>query len=147
MCRFEGVSLSHLSLPAYFKEKRFFSMAVRTLAKIFGVVAVIVGCVSLPLSSPAADSPRRIEIVAKRFNYTPSEIELKKGEPVVLVIHSADVAHGLKCNELHLQTDIGKGATSEVSFTPTQAGDFLGHCSHFCGAHHGSMILTLHVTG
>jgi cytochrome c oxidase subunit II len=127
-------------------KKRGFGMAVRTLAKLFAAIAVTAGCVSLPLSAPAADAPRRIEIVAKRFSYTPSEIVLKKGEPVVMVIHSEDVAHGLKFKELHLQTDIGKGATSELSFTPTQAGDFLGHCSHFCGAHHGSMILTLHVT-
>ncbi len=94
----------------------------------------------------AADSPRRIEVVAKRFAYVPAEITLKKGEPVVLVLHSEDVAHGVKFKELNLQTEIGKSATSELSFTPTQVGDFVGHCSRFCGSGHGAMTLTLHVT-
>jgi len=94
----------------------------------------------------AAGTPRRIEVTAKRFEYIPAEITLKKGEPVVLVLHTADVAHGVKFAELNLQTDIAKGATSELAFTPDKTGTFIGHCSHFCGSGHGSMILTLHVT-
>jgi cytochrome c oxidase subunit 2 len=39
----------------------------------------------------------------------------------------------------------GKGATSEVEFAPEKTGDFVGHCSVFCGGGHGSMMLTLHV--
>lgn len=93
-----------------------------------------------------ADTPRRIEVVAKRFAYVPSDIALKKGEPVVLVLRSEDVPHGVKFKELNLQTEIGKGGSAELAFTPTQAGDFVGHCSHFCGSGHGAMTLTLHVT-
>jgi cytochrome c oxidase subunit 2 len=107
---------------------------------------VIASCSVVSCQATAADAPRRIEIMAKRFTYTPSEITLKKGQPVVLVLHSADVAHGLKFAELNLKTDIGKGETSELPLTPAQVGDFVGHCSHFCGAGHGSMTLTLHVT-
>jgi cytochrome c oxidase subunit II len=94
----------------------------------------------------AASEPRRIEIVAKRFSFAPAEITLKKGEPVVLVLHSEDVPHGLKISELNVETEIAKGATSELSFTPNATGDFVGHCSRFCGSGHGSMTLTLHVT-
>jgi cytochrome c oxidase subunit 2 len=99
---------------------------------------------SRPVS--AADTPRRIEVVSKRFVYEPAEITLKKGEPVVLALRSDDVTHGVKFPELNLQTEIRKGATSELSFTPTKTGDFVGHCSHFCGSGHGVMTLTLHVT-
>jgi cytochrome c oxidase subunit 2 len=94
----------------------------------------------------AADGPRRIEVTAKRFEYIPGEITLKKGEPVVLVLKTADVAHGIKFAELNLKTDIEKGGTSELAFTPDKTGTFIGHCSHFCGSGHGTMILTLHVT-
>jgi cytochrome c oxidase subunit 2 len=96
--------------------------------------------------APAVDAPRRIEVTAKRFSFSPAEIALKKGEPVVLVFSSADVTHGIKFKELNLATEIGKGATNELAFTPMQTGDFVGHCSHFCGSGHGSMVLTLHVT-
>ena len=108
-------------------------------------MAILLAGPVLP-SPAAADAPRRIEVTAKRFEFIPSEITLKKGEPVVLVLHSEDVTHGLKIAELNLQIDIPKNKTSELSFTPEKAGTFVGHCSHFCGSGHGSMILTLHVT-
>ena len=121
-------------------------MRLRTIPRIAVGGALVVSCMAFTRSAPAADAPKRIEVAAKRFSYTPSEITLKVGQPVVLVLKSEDVAHGLKFKELNLQTEIGKGTASELSFTPTKAGDFIGHCSHFCGAGHGSMTLTLHVT-
>ena len=90
-------------------------------------------------------APRRIEVTAKRFDFTPGEITLKKGEPVVLVLKSADVPHGVRFRELGVTVKAAKGQTSEVSFTPDKTGTFIGHCSVFCGSGHGSMTLTLHV--
>ena len=118
-----------------------------------GVIAktVLIGCLaigSLALSgfAPASDAPRRIEVSVKKFAYTPGEITLKKGEPVVLVLTTEDVAHGLKFKELGLDSKFNKGKPAELAFTPDKAGDFVGHCSVFCGSGHGSMTLTLHVT-
>jgi cytochrome c oxidase subunit 2 len=96
--------------------------------------------------SYAQQAPRRIEITAKRFDFTPGEITLKKGEPVVLILTSTDVDHGLKFKELHVDVKAKKGQTSEVTFTPDQVGTFVGQCSVFCGMGHGSMKMTLHVT-
>jgi cytochrome c oxidase subunit II len=93
----------------------------------------------------AQAAPRQIEVTAKRFAYAPAEITLKKGEPVVLAIKSADVAHGLRFRELNLDAKIDKGDTARLSFTPDKTGDFVGHCSVFCGSGHGEMTLTLHV--
>jgi len=121
-------------------------MKVRTISGLLLSTSLAAGFVALSRPSPAADAPRRIEVVAKRYSYTPAEITLKKGEPVVLALHSEDVTHGIKFAELNLQTEIHKGAASELSFTPMLTGDFVGHCSRFCGSGHGSMTLTLHVT-
>jgi cytochrome c oxidase subunit 2 len=112
---------------------------------------IFMGCLtvcSLALSgfSPAPDAPQRIEVSVKKFAYTPAEITLKKGQPVVLVLTTEDVTHGLKFKELNLNTKFEKGKPSELAFTPDKAGDFVGHCSVFCGSGHGSMTLTLHVT-
>jgi cytochrome c oxidase subunit 2 len=93
----------------------------------------------------AQAGPRQIEVTAKRFAYAPGEITLKKGEPVVLLIKSADVAHGLRFRELNLDVKIDKGGTARLSFTPDKTGEFVGHCSVFCGSGHGEMTLTLHV--
>jgi len=90
-------------------------------------------------------SPHRIDVTAKRFEFQPGEITLKKGEPVVLVLRSVDVAHGIRFKELGIEAKVGKGQTSELSFTPDKTGTFVGHCSVFCGSGHGAMTLTLHV--
>src|SRR3978361_1276885 len=105
---------------------------------------IFIGCLamgSLTLSgfSPAPDSPRRIEVSVKKFAYTPAEITLKKGEPVVLVLTTEDVTHGLKFKELNLNSKFEKGKPAELAFTPDKTGDFVGHCSVFCGSGHGSM--------
>jgi cytochrome c oxidase subunit II len=94
----------------------------------------------------AQDAPKRIEITAKRFDFTPGDITLKKGEPVVLVLTSEDVPHGLKFKELNVVVTAKKGQTNEVTFTPDKVGTFVGQCSVFCGSGHGSMKMTLHVT-
>src|SRR5580698_8204676 len=70
----------------------------------------------------AEDAPQRIPITAKRFDFTPGDITLKKGVPVVLVLTSEDVDHGLKFKDLNLQATIKKGQTSELAFTPDKAG-------------------------
>jgi cytochrome c oxidase subunit 2 len=93
----------------------------------------------------AQSAARRIEVTAKRFEFAPAEITLKKGEPVTLALKSADVAHGIRFRELGVSVNVAKGQTSEVTFTPDKTGTFVGHCSVFCGGGHGSMMLTLHV--
>src|SRR5258708_28437419 len=96
--------------------------------------------------SEAKKHPRRVEVVAKRFDFTPSEITLKKGEPVILVLTSKDVQHGLKLDAFNQVVIAKKGQSNQVQFTPTEAGTFVAQCAVFCGPGHGSMKLTVHVT-
>jgi cytochrome c oxidase subunit II len=103
--------------------------------------AVLIWGAPLALSG----SPRRIKITASRFSYSPSEITLKKGEPVVLVFHSTDVTHGFNLPEMNVRADIKKGKDTEVNLTPSQQGHFVGRCAHFCGNGHGSMALQINV--
>ncbi len=109
------------------------------------LVAVFMETVLSPYASWAQPEPHRIEITAHRFAYEPAEITLKKGEPVVLVVKSEDVSHGLRIRELNVDLKVPAHGTVQVQFTPNQAGDFVGHCSVFCGAGHGSMALDVHV--
>ncbi|WP_187148939.1 cupredoxin domain-containing protein [Candidatus Korobacter versatilis] len=92
-----------------------------------------------------ANSVQQIDINAHRFSYEPKEITIKKGHPVTLVFHSQDVSHGFVSEEFRVKTDIPKRGVSKVTFTPQNAGDFVGKCAHFCGAGHGEMQLTIHV--
>ncbi len=109
-----------------------------------------VSAVGLALAWPmpqlqAQPAPKTIEITAHRFSYEPAAITLKVGEPVVLVLKSEDVAHGLRIRELGVEFKVGAHATAQAQVTPTTAGDFVGHCYVFCGSGHASMALTVHV--
>ena len=105
------------------------------------VAAMLVAALMLVQANSAQPAPLRIEVIAKRFEFTPGEITLKKGEAVILVLKSADVPHGVR----FVEVKAGKGQTIEATFTPIKTGTFVGHCSVFCGSGHGSMKLTLHV--
>jgi cytochrome c oxidase subunit 2 len=109
-------------------------------AVLLGTVALFVG-----ISVGRAEAPKRIEIVAGRFAYKPDAITLKKGEPVVLVLQSSDVTHGLKVPELNIKSEVKKGKDTEIQVTPEEVGHFTGKCAHFCGKGHGSMILRIDV--
>jgi cytochrome c oxidase subunit 2 len=111
------------------------------------VPLLMIAAAFVPLNSNvrAQAAPQRIEITAKRFEFVPAEITVKKGQPVVLVIKSADVAHGLRFRDLNLNVKIDAGGTAELPFTPDKTGDFVGHCSVFCGSGHGGMAMTMHV--
>jgi cytochrome c oxidase subunit 2 len=87
----------------------------------------------------AADAPREIEVVAKRFQFTPNEIPLKAGERVVIAVRSLDFMHGFKVPGLNVRADLVPGKVTRIELQPTAAGtlDFL--CDNFCGEGHEEM--------
>ena len=106
------------------------------------LLAVLGGSGSL---SWAQATPHRIEVTARRFTFEPEEITVKKGEPVVIVLKSKDVAHGLRFRDLNVEAKVGAGGTVEMQFTPEKTGEFLGHCYVFCGTGHGYMAMKVRV--
>lgn len=112
-------------------------VAVAGLALVSGLLAV---------ASPPAraqDEPRVIVITAKRFEFSPNQITLAKGETVKLQIKSEDVTHGLFVRPLGIDTEIVPGRVTELTVTPETAGTFRAICDHFCGAGHGGMKMTI----
>src|SRR5262245_49131029 len=81
----------------------------------------------LIFAAERADEPptRVIEIAAKRFEFSPSTITLKRGETVTLRLHSEDVTHGLFQRALKLSATLEPGKTTDVTLTPQAAGKFL----------------------
>lgn len=96
-----------------------------------------------PSGAPATAAPRTVEIVARRFQFTPAEVTLRRGEPVVLRLRSEDVTHGFFTRALGLDATITPGAPLELPLTPTTAGRFPVICDHFCGSGHGGMKMTI----
>jgi cytochrome c oxidase subunit II len=107
----------------------------------------MLGAIAHPPSRFFAEQPARtIEIHARRFEFDPSEITLKKGEPVTLRLISDDVTHSLVVRDLKINQEMKKDHPADITVTPASAGDFKGECGHFCGSGHGKMKFTVHVT-
>jgi cytochrome c oxidase subunit II len=96
-------------------------------------------------SADAAEEPRVIEIRAKKFEFSPSEITLKRGEPVVLRLTSEDRTHGFFLKPLRIDADIVPGKATDVAVTPDAAGEYSVICDHYCGTGHGNMKMKLSV--
>ncbi len=114
----------------------------------FVVVSIAVAfCVMMIVSAfaIAADTEQVIQITAKRFVYTPNDITVKKGVPVVLEFTSLDRLHGFSCPGLGIRTDIPPHKVTRLRFLPQQAGAFPFHCDNFCGSGHEGMTGTITV--
>src|SRR5947209_4013573 len=72
--------------------------------------------------STSAAGEQVIHMTAKKFEYNPSEITVKKGRPVVIEIVSLDRKHGFTIPELNIRTDVKPGEKNVVRFTPDRAG-------------------------
>ena len=119
------------------------SMASRLL--IYGALAAFI-TISIGGYLIAAENEQVIQITVKRFEYSPKEITVKKGIPVVLEFTSQDRLHGFDCPGLKIRTDIRPGKVNTLRFVPDKVGMFPFHCDNFCGSGHEGMRGTITVT-
>ena len=110
-----------------------------------GVCGIAFATVAPKGNLARADNPKVITITAKKFEFTPSEITLKKGEPVILRLSSSDRVHGFMSKPLKIDTDIPSDTTKDVAVTPDAAGNFTVICDHYCGTGHGNMKMKVTV--
>jgi len=82
---------------------------------------------------------RVIKISARRFEFSPAEIKIRKGEPVIPEFTSLDVHHGFNCPGLAVRTDIYPDKASTVRIVPEKSGVYNFFCDVFCGEGHSDM--------
>jgi cytochrome c oxidase subunit 2 len=93
----------------------------------------------------ADEKDKVIQITAKKFEYSPKDIKVKKDVPVVLEFTSLDRLHGFNCPGLGIRSDILPGKTTQLRFIPGKAGTYPFHCDNFCGIGHEGMTGTITV--
>jgi cytochrome c oxidase subunit 2 len=103
--------------------------------------AAILAAILSPAGASGAE-PRVVEISARRFEFTPAEVVLRKDETVTLRLRSADVTHGFFQRALGIDLEIEPGKVTEVTLTPRTPGRYSTICDHFCGSGHGNMRMT-----
>lgn len=105
---------------------------------IAAAALAVAGCVAAGVSSSGPEV-QTAKVVAKRFDFTPNEIKLKKGVPADIELTTADRVHGFFAPKLGLRAEIMPGQTAHLRFTPDTAGTFLFQCDIFCGEGHEGM--------
>jgi nitrosocyanin len=88
-------------------------------------------------------SVKEFNVVAKKWDFEPSEIKVNKGDTVKLKIESIDVTHGISLPAFKVNENLMSGETVEIEFTADKTGEFPFFCSVFCGSGHGKMKGTL----
>ena len=92
-----------------------------------------------PCISAGGQEEQVIKITAKKFEYSPNEIRVKKGAPVVLEFTSLDRVHGFSCPDLAVRATIEPGRVSKVRIVPQKTGVYDFSCDIFCGEGHEGM--------
>ena len=112
----------------------------------FLVSAALVSGLGIYIKANALPPERVIHITAKKFDFSPDSITLKKGEPVVFEISSGDRKHGFSLRAFGVRTEVLPGKVSRIRLTPVKTGKFTFSCDVFCGDGHEEMTGTVIVT-
>jgi len=88
--------------------------------------------------APATEA-HEIQVTARKYEFDPATITVKKGEHVKLIITAVDHDHGFKLEAYGVDQLLKKGQATTVEFTADKPGTFPFQCSHFCGMGHGKM--------
>ena len=88
---------------------------------------------------PLVGDDSEIRVTARKYEFSPNEIKVKRGDHIRLVITALDRDHGFKLEAFHIDQKLSKGEPVTVEFTADQTGTFPFECSHFCGLGHQKM--------
>ena len=112
-------------------------LVVLFAAVIAGFAVSTVADGALP---PQAAEPRVIEVLARRYAFEPSQIDVTQGERVRLLVRSGDGMHGFEIRNFDVSEEIPRGGGPVViEFTADEPGRFPILCSLFCGSGHDDM--------
>jgi len=102
-----------------------------------GIIALSLAFAALASRPPAGEQV--IRVTARKFAYTPNEIVVHRGVPVLLELTSLDREHGFKLPALGLSAKIEPGRTTRLRFIPATTGRVPFSCNIFCGSGHDDM--------
>jgi cytochrome c oxidase subunit 2 len=117
-------------------------MTIQRLKVRIAAGSVALGLAACGLYAVAQPAEQVIKISAKKFTYTPNQIKLKKGVPVVLELTTEDVVMGFKIPDLNARADILPGKVARLRIVPAKAGTLAFLCDVFCGSGHEDMAGT-----
>lgn len=128
-----------------FKLNKKYVLALAVFSVLF-IVACTTGNQQVPQANEGAGTPveltaesKEFQMTAKQWKFTPSRIEVNKGDKVILNIKSIDVAHGFALPDFGVNERLEPGKEVTVEFMADKTGEFTFFCNVICGSGHGSM--------
>ncbi|MBI4117794.1 MAG: cupredoxin domain-containing protein [Parcubacteria group bacterium] len=93
-----------------------------------------------PSVPPAPTIEKKVfTLIATNWQFTPSNISVKKGDEVILKITSQEGTHGFSLPDFGIVKTLNPQETVVVEFTADKIGTFSFFCSIFCGSGHSTM--------
>ena len=89
--------------------------------------------------APGPAPEQVIKIQAKKYEFIPPVVELKKGVPVILEFTALDRKHGVRQKELGLDLEVSPDKPARARVVPQKEGTYDYTCSVFCGSGHEDM--------
>ncbi len=86
---------------------------------------------------------KEFDIVAKKWEFSPSTITVSEGDTVILKIESVDVEHGFAIPTFGVSESLSPGKEVTVQFVADQKGTYSFFCNVYCGSGHSDMSGTL----
>jgi heme/copper-type cytochrome/quinol oxidase subunit 2 len=81
---------------------------------------------------------QEVSIIAKRFEFFPNPLVVKKG-PVRIYTIGVDTTHGFNLPAFKVNKAIKQGEITMIEFNANKTGEFNFRCSVFCGLGHPGM--------
>lgn len=106
---------------------------------LFVMAGLVVAFAPLPVPT-IAPQERTIQIDARQFAYSPSELKVNPGDTVTIQLLSTDVVHGLYVDGYDVSVEADPGQTATLTFVADKPGSFRFRCNVTCGAMHPFMI-------
>ena len=82
---------------------------------------------------------KEFDMIAKQWEYDPSQITVQAGDTVKLKIKSIDVLHGFTIPALGISANLEPDSITTIEFVAERVGEFQFYCSVYCGAGHRGM--------
>jgi heme/copper-type cytochrome/quinol oxidase subunit 2 len=131
-------------------------MRVPVLLAVFALLVGVVAARRISVAQTPDANIQVVEMTAKKYEFSPSPIHVKKGMKVQLKIKALDRAHGLKINVYPDGADtkgapgltfaaaqdcwkLEKGEVTTIEFVAQQPGSYPFRCCTFCGFGHLGM--------
>jgi cytochrome c oxidase subunit 2 len=131
-------------------------IASLSILRTFAFLMLVVYCLSGGRTTAQNQDVQVIEVTAKKYEYSPEPVHVKRGTRVQLKITATDHDHGFKIAALldgAAQDDkpglviaaaqdcwqLKKGETTTIEFLAQTRGSYTFRCCHTCGLGHKGM--------